>query len=334
MLTLIETIEEKRAANEKLQARLKRAWPHTEERVVVWRPSSRRMTIYHDGKYWFGSSEANQGYAIPRFWQPFGEYRANGNLQISVELNVPTNSNSKLVAGFLARDVETGTAYLMHDGGVGGGRKGVGRTAFLAWSDSKLMPVMNAQGNIRPGIVVAPVDLRTTAADIARFVQQTIDFKEAVRRGETTTKDALAAQQRYGDYFDEFSGKKRRRRLEEIEYISRHGDIVRALRDWRDRSIKRHERVFKNPLVDLGVEAGDVIREIYEVKTSCDRQALYLAIGQVMVHDESPKSDCKKFLVLPDNGTIPDDIARAFDRAGISLIRYAVQDDQVRILSP
>lgn len=123
----------------------------------------------------------------------------NGSLQISVELNVPTDSNSKRVSGFFAKDTQTDDAHLMHDGGVGGGRKGVGQTAFLAWSDSKLVPVADAEGDVRLGIIVAPVDTRETASDIARFLQRTIEVKAAVKRGETSTPEARAAQRRFGD---------------------------------------------------------------------------------------------------------------------------------------
>jgi hypothetical protein len=173
------------------------------------------------------------------------------------------------------------------DGGVGGGRKGVGQKAFLAWSDSKLVPVADADGDVRLGIIVAPIDAKDTASDIARFVERTIEFKAAVKRGETNTPQARAAQRRFGDYFDEFSGKKRRRRVKEIEYISRHGDIVRALRKWRQRTLEADEKLVKDAYVDLGMQSRDALRELYEVKSNCERQALYTAIGQIVVHDGS-----------------------------------------------
>jgi hypothetical protein len=332
MLTLIESAMEKVHAQGALQARLEKSWRNREKRVVVWRPDSRQITVHHNGRYWFGSLPLNDDGSTPRYWNPFGEYRASGNLQIAVELNVPTDSNSKRVSGFFAKDAETGVVYLMHDGGVGGGRKGVGQKAFLAWSDSKLVPVADAEGDFRLGIIVAPVDAKDTASDIARFVQSTIEFKDAVKRGEAHTPQARAAQRRFDDYFDEFSGKKRRRRVKEMEYISRHGDIVRALRKWRQQTLKADEKFVKDAYVDLGVQSRDTLREIYEVKSSCERQALYTAIGQIVVHDDSPRGGCKRFLVLPDDETIPGDVTRALTRSGISLVRFALQGDRVRVL--
>jgi hypothetical protein len=246
MLTLVESTMEKVRAQRALESRLERSWRRREQRVVVWRPDSRQITIHHNGRYWFGSVPPNKDDLTPRYWNPLGEYHASGNLQISVELNVPTASNSKRVSGFFAKDSQTGIVYLIHDGGVGGGRKGVGQKAFLAWSDSEPVPVADADGDVRLGIIVAPIDAKDTASDIARFVERTIEFKAAVKRGETNTPQARAAQRRFGDYFDEFSGKKRRRRVKEIEYISRHGDIVRALRKWRQRTLEADEKLIKD----------------------------------------------------------------------------------------
>jgi hypothetical protein len=65
-----------------------------------------------------------------------------------------------------------------------------------------------------------------------------------------------------------------------------------------------------------------------------ERQSLYTAIGQVVVHDDSPSGSCKRFLVLPDDEKIPGDVTRALTRSGISLVRFALQGDRVRVLKP
>jgi hypothetical protein len=326
MLILVESQEEKVQAHNTFEANLKKAWPKHEARVVAWRPDSVELTIHHNGKIWFGSRTPNPDDTTPRYWDPFGEYRDSGNLQIAVEINVPTDSNTKRVSGFYARDIETGNVYLMHDGGVGGGQKGVGKEQFLWWSKAGLMPVINAEGDKRLGIIVAPIDASTRSSDVSRFVQTAIDFKLAVKTGETDSPQAREEQRTFQDYYDEFAGKKRRRRVEEIEYISRHGDIVRALRDWR--VAKSNENVVKNAYIDLGIRTGDVLTEIYEVKTSCDRQTLYSAIGQIFVHDDSPINVCQRFLVLPDGDQIPDDVTHALKRAGIALLRFQFEGDK------
>jgi hypothetical protein len=332
MLALVESRNAKIDAQRRLTACLERAWGSRETRVVVWRPASIQMPITHNGRYWFGSLDPNQDESTPKYWNPFGRYHQSGNLQIAVEINIPTGSNSRRIAGFFAKDIETDVVYLMHDGGVGGGRQGVGRDPFLAWSSAKPEPVVDSHRALRLGIVVAPVDSRTTAGDIARFIRLVVDFKQAVSDDETVSDHARAAQRTFKDYYDEFAGRKRRRRVREVEYISRHGDIVRALCNWRQHTAKAHERIVKNAYIDLGIEIRGVLTELYEVKTNCDRQTLYSAIGQVVVHGEFQSGTSQRFLVLPSGEQISDDIDRALTRAGISVIRFELDDDEIRIV--
>jgi hypothetical protein len=190
----------------------------------------------------------------------------------------------------------------------------------------------NSDGDLRPSIVVAPVDGANTAEAIGRFVQQALNFKRAVANGETNTPEARQAQQTYKDYYDEFSGKKKRRRMAEVEYISRHGDIVRALHSWRNLSPEEERRSIKNAYIDLGIIAGDVLTELYEVKTNCERQTLYSAIGQMLVYDERGDNRCRRVLVLPKNEPTPDDITRALQRANISLLRFSLDGRRASIV--
>lgn len=331
MLTLVGSQREKIAAEKELQEYLKQVWREHETRTVAWRPDSRTMRIYHNGKFWFASGSPAPNDRIPRYWVPFGEYRENGNLQITVEINISVSSNDRRISGFFARDTQTGIVYLMHDGGVGGGRMGVGRLAFLSWATPKLVPVVDTEGNERQGIVVAPLMAKTIGDDIARFVQTALDFKQAAKRGETISVEASEAQRTYNDYYDEFSGTKRRQRVREIEYISRHGDIVRSLSDWRQRTIRPNEKITKNAYIDLGVRVHGDLTEIYEVKTNCERQTLYSAIGQLLVH-EAPTGASRRFVVLPAGDSIPSDVNHAFNRADISLIRFKLAGEHVRIL--
>lgn len=333
MLTLVDSKTEKMKAFKQLKARLTKTWHTRESRRVVWRPNSRQMNVHHNGEYWFGSVSPSPGDATARLWNPFGAYRKNGSLRITVEINISTSRRNNRLSGFFAGDPRTGTVYLMHDGGVGGGRKGVGRKRFLAWSNAKLVAVADAKGHVRLGIVVAAVDARTTANDVARFVSQVLDYKQAVADGETDTPEAREKERTYTDYFDEFTGKKRRRQMEEIEYISRHGDIVRALRDWRNRPPHEEGRIVKNAYIDLAIEMNGVLTELYEVKTNCDRHTLYSALGQMLVYDDSDGGTCQRFVVLPTGQEVPGDVIRAFGRANIALLRFECRGSGVRILN-
>ncbi len=81
-------------------------------------------------------------------------------------------------------------------------------------------------------------------------------------------------------YRREFSGRKTGRRVRKFEYVTRHGDIVEALRQWRGPSNVEH--VGNDVFRDLFVATRNGgMTELYEVKTDTDRQRLYTAIGQL-----------------------------------------------------
>lgn len=330
MLQLVEGPEQKKRSQDLLVRLLKRAWRVEEGRWVVWRPASEFLRISHNRRMWFCSVPPGGDQIVRRHWNSFGCYSSTGTLNITVEINIPTTTNSRRVSGFFARDPATDTVYLMHDGSVGGGRPGVGRVEFLSWSAAELVTVEDAQGSIRLGIVVAPLTPSQLAPSVGRFVERVAAFKEAVKHGNVDAgTHSQEARRLYNDYTREFSGKKRGNRLREIVYVSRHGDIVDELSRWHRR--RPGERLLKNCYIDLGIGSKDHLRVLYEVKTSADRQSLYAGLGQLMVH--GPDERTLRYLVVPRAGRIPSDVEQALKKCGIRLLTFEVDRDTVTIVS-
>jgi hypothetical protein len=247
---------------------------------------------------------------------------AASSLNISVEINIPTTGDSASVAGFFARDVATGHVLLMHDGRIGGGRPGVGKEAFLAWSRAALVPVTDSEGGQRCGIVVGHIEGQDLADRVWTYVRLVAAFKARVKAGLVDDPEFRATLAAYSAFNDEFRGRKRGSRNSDIDYISYHGDVVRQLYDDRAARAADGERVLNSPLVDLFVEAGAGITEVYEVKTAVDRQTVYTGIGQLMTHAPGSPSRAKRFLVLPEGPGLPHDLDRCLSANGILLLRY------------
>jgi hypothetical protein len=331
MLRLVESKREKIALSRRLKTVLVKAWPQRERRLVGWRPRSMNLDIAHNGVYWFTSVPPESDNIIPRYWNSFGKYSPKHKLPITVEINIATTSNDGRISGFFARDEQTGVVCLMHDGGVGGGKPGVSKKNYLAWTQAEQVPVRASNGDVRRGILITQLDGNSAGRDIARFVQNAIDFKEAVDAGYKGAARQPGDADDVDDYYDEFSGKKKRKRMRELEYISRHGDIVRALRDWRKLSKKSGEKLTKTGFIDLGVKVRGELTEIYEVKSGCYRQYIYAAIGQLLVH-EADSGASKRFLVLPDDDEIAPDLSRALSRNEIRTIRFHLDGDAITIM--
>jgi hypothetical protein len=114
--------------------------------------------VFTDGKYWFHSRDHDsKEYPNPRRLNWFGIYREHAGLEISVEINSAYQGRNDGIAGFFARDADSGIVYLCHSGRVGGGRKGVGKIAFLAWSNLPRIDVFDSKGNVRHGVSVMPI---------------------------------------------------------------------------------------------------------------------------------------------------------------------------------
>jgi len=333
-MKLIEDVQEKRSAQETFARQLTLAWGNRARRRVVWRPDRLDIDIVHNDEYWFAGVSISPPNRSPRYWNSLGVYHGAGSLQIAVEINVPQSSNEQTFSGFFGRDASTDAIYLLHDGAVGGGRTGVGKFAFLAWSRERLVSVSDSQDRVRLGILVTPIEHPSIGSLVAAFARKVVDFKQAVKNGQILGDRAFANQQRrYADYFREFSGKKKwTPRSKEIEYFSRHGDIVDALSRWRANDARPGERLVKNLLIDLGVEVSNRLAEVYEVKPTTERYALYTGIGQVLVHGSAASRLTRRFLVLPKAGTIPNDVRRALSSLKIGVLRFEIVGDLIRIL--
>lgn len=100
--------------------------------------------IRYNTKIWFYTYVIDSDESTsPRFWNGFGltetlnESKSNN---IITEINIPSNGLNKRVSGFFARD-ENNQVNLFHRGRLGGGRKGIGKNAFLNWSANSLRKV-------------------------------------------------------------------------------------------------------------------------------------------------------------------------------------------------
>jgi hypothetical protein len=260
---------------------------------------------------------------VPRYWNPFGIYNPDRPAQtIVVEVNIPHGSNTTQVAGFFAQDSETGDMFLMHTGRVGGGRPGIGKSAFLVWSKAKLVAIAREDGKLRDGIAVARLDDPDLPGRIWRFVTNVHRFKEEAAAGILETPGFKLMVEEFDNYIREFSGKKKGARGGTFEYLTYHGDIVQKLYEDRSGRALPGEQVLNSNLVDLFVKKGGSITEVYEVKTGIGRQMLYTAIGQLLTHSIASKGKTAKFLVVPAKEEMPEDFDRAIHALNIQVRRF------------
>lgn len=327
MLQMISGAGEKRKAQDLLESNLKRVLPSQGVKNIGF-PGGNSNEELHSrgaGSLWFAPSGPRRENPIPRYWNSFGRYDPEAGAQIiTVETNIPARTNTGLVAGFFARDADTGASFLMHNGRVGGGGKGIGKTAFLAWAAPNLVDVAESEDRYRSAIVLGRLDAPDLADRLWRFVQRVADFKRLAKAGELDSRAFKARLAAYKKYSREFSGRKRGRRRADIDYVTYHGDVVDKVASERAATLRADEQIVKTDLIDLGVLSAENLTELYEVKMSCGRQALYTALGQIVTHAASAPQ-AKRYLVLPADEPVPSDIDRALRQLNIEVRTFALR---------
>ena len=221
----------------------------------------------------------------------------------------------------------------MHTGDVGGGKKGVSGPGFRAWYGEPCSEVFDGERRVRFGFIVIPLRALDPTRSARRYVDALGTFRDAVetKKVDVTSTAFMRCIRQFEAFYSEPRGRRTGNHPGRIDYLSRHGEVVDALRDWRKARPKgRASRIVKNVFIDMGVEdvRGELV-ELYEVKTSTTRTDVYSAIGQLVVH--GPAS-CKKFVVLPAGETLAADLASAFERQRITPLRFKLRKYGAKIL--
>jgi hypothetical protein len=336
MLQYLEARDDITQAHKKLQATIRRAFSRTAVRDIG-HPGGRerKAVVATDGHYWFWTKD-HRGPDVftKRRLNWFGVLNESPGVSITVEINAAYKGRNDQAAGFFARDSETGLIYFLHSGRVGGGAKGVGKDSFLTWATLAKQPiaeVVDSSENIRVGFIIMPIEGTAAVRSAIRYIDLVRQFKIAVRNGDILTPRFRRQQREFKDYFAEGRGRRKGRRRSEIDYISRHGEIVDALYAWRSsRPLPNRSRIVKDILIDLGVASGRKLIEIFEVKPKTDRSSIYSAVGQLFVHGRDQA--CQRVIVLPSGETLSTDLADALRQLRIEVQKFRLNRNSATIL--
>jgi hypothetical protein len=236
VFVFLESRREIAKAHAKLEATLRREFPRRATKDIGY-PGGRvrGARVCTDGHYWFWSQD-HRGRQIsnPRSLNWFGLFSERPGFGITVEINTTYEGRNDQTAGFFARDTKSGIIYLLHSGRVGGGTKGVGMNAFRTWSEEPLVEVADSSGRSRDGLLVMPIEGVAAARSAIRYVDLVTRFKKVARTGELGTTAFKRKQKQFEDFYAEGRGRRRGSRSSEIDYVSRHGEVVDSVREWRE----------------------------------------------------------------------------------------------------
>jgi hypothetical protein len=331
MLKTVTGKAEIKKCQKMLEDSLKNALKRHELLRIGYQGGSFENDVYYSEGLWYSTQllERNE-VRVPKYWNGFGlGKREDGNQIIVVEINPPVEGVTKQVAGLFAKDENTGAYFILHRGKVGGGRKGIGKHSFEAWYRGSWVSVIDAQGNIDEAALVATLGSDGLIDQIKHFVEEVDKFKEEVRVGASTRSPQTGDKNLTFD--PESHGKRKTKRTATFEYETYHGLVVNALGEKLKASGKYdNATIFNTRLIDLGIQVNGKTCEIFEVKSSSDRQSIYTGIGQLMFHT-SGKPNIGKTLVLPSD-EFPKRLIRILNQLGIHLLKYEIKRGQVKFV--
>lgn len=145
-------------------------------------------SVIYNKKIWFVGYEIEESEdnPSPRFWNGFGlakQFEKNKSNDITVEINVPTNGINRRVSGFFAKNNKTDEIFLMHRGKVGGGRKGIGKNAFLGWYESDVQQVDSGDGKTEEALIITSLKPKDFIGGLTSFIEKVSQFKVLATSG-------------------------------------------------------------------------------------------------------------------------------------------------------
>jgi len=295
-------------------------------RTISFRGGSKEGEVYwnNEKNFWFYLSEGIKN----RYWFCFGTQDPNdaNQLNITIEINPPKEGYNRRIAGCILKD-ERGSYYLAHSGKIGGGRKGIGKDAFLNfykgdWVENIIWPD-NVETQM---LVIGEIENEDLSAQLKDLIDTVEEFKKNVTTTEKISQGKKNKAKKHTrlspikqTFQPEFEGVRKGYRLTK-KIISRcsHGTIVNNLK----KKLENQNLLIGNDrnrdLYIIGNEG--LIDTLYEVKTCVDSNTIYTAIGQLLFNAAFQEHAPKLFIVLPANPTI--ETKKILKKLKIETVRY------------
>jgi len=179
MYETIQAADQIALAQAAFEARVREAASRSSSMQLGYQGGGRKTMVYSIGALRFWVAFADSG---NRYWNalgignPFKEDKT-----IIAEINPPKAGINRRVSGAFIED-SVGRVYLAHRGRVGGGRKGIGKKAFMAWYP-EAKNVVNDDGRNNEMIIIGRLDDNKLIENLAAFTYSVARFKDEAAPG-------------------------------------------------------------------------------------------------------------------------------------------------------
>lgn len=230
-------------------------------------------------------------------------------------IDVPFHGINRRIGGVFAVD-ESNKLYLLHRGRIGGGRKGIGKTLFLANYRGKWVSVQDGDSVSRLALVAA-LDSERFPYQVANFVHEL----QRIKQEETLeTKPSVTLTDTFEE---EFSGTKEYV-VGKIEAECDHGLVVSSL----EKKLRRAGLPVGNryPMHLYVLDPNGEMVALFEIKTDSSSASCYGAIGQLLFY--SARLDKKPQIVAVFPHLFDKEYESILNKIGIQCLTYKGKNNQ------
>lgn len=255
--------------------------------------------------------------------------------QILIQINYQKRFSNYKEGALWAKDSK-GRIYLLHTGKMGGGVKGISIENINGYySGQKASAFYNSKP--KDFFIVCELNAIHAYSQVNFFINEIYRIKEILKSISIPNTDSMPITSLRNKrpphilkkYTPEFWGK-RKSYLKNMKVESNcdHGIVVDALRIELEQNFGFKGRCVKNGYIDLGIEKGGKPIAIFEFKTSIGTQAIYTAIGQLLLHSNNFKKKPAKIMVLPN--TIETERENDIRTLGIQVLKYRWNGQEIK----
>lgn len=254
-----------------------------------------------------------------KYWNGFGvgEPIENKNNSLNGEINYPIKGISRRVAGAFGVE-DNGTTLMLHRGIIGGGTKGIGKQFF---TDNFRGDFVDAIDGNRESkfFVVGELKSPHFPEQVANFIKEIYRVKKLIKNPDLDNFDFLND----FNFTDESSGTTQIEKKGKKTVQRTHGIIVNSL---AEELIHLGFKVANDGNRDLFTYKNKRIENLFEIKTNCNTQSLYTALGQLLIYSIPIPKKVNLFMVLPTK--LSEKVLKRLTELGIEIVYFEWKDDK------
>lgn len=249
-----------------------------------------------------------------RYWCSYGVVNPekHTSLPIVVEVNPTRVGRDRRHGGAFLRSAD-GSLYYGHDGRVAGGKKGVGKGAFLATLSSEATTEVSGPSGRETFVVVGQLGSKHLPIQLRAYIEVVRAFKSGEIKAPVVSGGKAFLEH------PEFAGQRRPFRYGSVvESRVDHGVITGSLaQELKQRGLVPMRDVYRDVYV---TDSSGSMSVLFEIKTAVDTGSVYSAVGQLLYHSAANPT-CRRIAVLADRVT--DSTRQVLAALGIEVMTFS-----------